>query len=145
MKSAPIPNGRQTKRPQIPKQTPEREGFGEAAAPPIAPSKSTRHVTILQDVLCFTVVLEKGIGFPINPGELRNTENSPESFLIRLPRNSPTRRPPSQSRGVGPLGSPRLRATLWKLFPERKPKLPKDGSRTSPAAPPSGPIFHWKF
>ena len=34
---------------------------------PITPSKSTRHVTILQDVLRFAVVPGKRIGFPINP------------------------------------------------------------------------------
>ena len=33
---------------------------------PITSSKSTRHVTILQDVLCFTVVSGKCIGFPID-------------------------------------------------------------------------------
>jgi len=42
---------------------------------PITPSKSTRHVTILQDVLCFTVVHGKRIGFPITPGR---PEDPPE-------------------------------------------------------------------
>ena len=35
------------------------------SSPPV--SKSTRHVTILQDVLCFTVVPPRCTGFPISP------------------------------------------------------------------------------
>ena len=55
---------------------------------------STRHVTILQDVICFTVVPGKRIGFPINPGgtgisdiaKLQHKHLSPweVSFLARF-------------------------------------------------------------